>query len=120
MLVVAVGRMLGQPRQQCEDVVFPVYIYLYLYISIYIGFSFPSLFQGQYVTAGTSVLSWRIQDEGPFFMVLWLGLDQKRQHLFTEVRIPEARGRGAGGGEEKGDAKEGRGQGELVTFVVHL
>ena len=53
-------------------------------------------------------------------MVLWLGLDQKRQHLFTEVRIPEARGRGAGGGEEKGDAKEGRGQGELVTFVVHL
>lgn len=24
-------------------------------------------------------------------MVLWLDLDQKRQHLFIEVRIPEAR-----------------------------
>ena len=96
MLVVAVGRILGQPRQQCEDVVFPVYIYLYLYISIYICFSFPSLFQGQYVTAGTSVLSWRIQDEGPFFMVLWLGLDQKRQHLSQRSGFlkPEVGGRG--------------------------
>ena len=27
-------------------------------------------------------------------MVLWLGLDQKCQHLFTEVRIPEAGGEG--------------------------
>lgn len=33
----------------------------------------------------------RIQNEGPFLTVLWLGLDQKRQHLFTEVRIPGAR-----------------------------
>ena len=53
-------------------------------------------------------------------MVLWLGLDQKRQHLFTEVRIPEARGQGVVGREERGDAKEGRGQEELVTFVIHL
>lgn len=32
----------------------------------------------------------RIQNEGPFLMVLWLGMDQTRQHLFTEVRIPVA------------------------------
>lgn len=66
-----------------------IYIYIYIYLYIY-AFPFPVSCQGQYVAAGTSVLSWRIQNEGPFFTVLWLGLDQKRQHLFTEVRIPVA------------------------------
>ena len=68
-----------------------IYIYIYIYLYIY-AFPFPVSHQGQYVAAGTSVFSWRIQNEGPFFTVLWLGLDQKRQQLFTEVRIPEARG----------------------------
>lgn len=88
-MLVAVGRMLGQPRQQCKDVVFPVYISISIYIYIY-AFPFPVSHQGQYVAAGTSVLRRRIQNEGPFFAVLWLGLDQKREHLFTEVRIPVA------------------------------
>lgn len=91
MLVVAVGRRLGQPQKQCKDAVFPVYISISIYIYIYIyAFPFPVSHQGQYVAAGTSVLTRRIQNEGPFLTVLWLGLDQKRQHLFTEVRIPVA------------------------------
>lgn len=92
-----------------------IYIYIYIYLYIY-AFPFPVSCQGQYVAAGTSVLSWRIQNEGPFFTVLWLGLDQKRQHLFTEVRIPEAREHVLRGE----DAKEGGEQEELVTFVTHL
>ena len=78
-----------------------IYIYIYIYLYIY-AFPFPVSCQGQYVAAGTSVLSRRIQNEGPFFTVLWLGLDQKHQHLFTEVRIPEARGMGGRGCKERG------------------
>jgi hypothetical protein len=48
-------------------------------------------------------------------MVLWLGLDQTRQHLFTEVRIPGSQS-GLWGKE---GAKEGR-QGKLVDFVTDL
>lgn len=45
MLVVAVGRLPGQPQKQCKDAVFPVYISIsiYIYIYIYICFSSPSL-----------------------------------------------------------------------------
>lgn len=42
MLVVAVGRLLRQPQQQCKDAVFPVYISISIYIYIYM-LSLPSL-----------------------------------------------------------------------------
>lgn len=65
---------------------------IYIYISIYLYiYAFPSQ---SLISDSTSQLGcWycrRIQNEGPFLMVLWLGLDQTRQHLFTEVRIPVA------------------------------
>lgn len=66
--------------------------YIYIYISIYLYiYAFPSQ---SLISDSTSQLGcWccrRIQNEGPFLMVLWLGLDQTCQHLFTEVRIPVA------------------------------
>lgn len=68
------------------------FLYIYIYISIYLYiYAFPSQ---SLVSDSTSQLGcWycrRIQNEGPFLMILWLGLDQTRQHLFTEVRIPVA------------------------------
>ena len=56
MLVVAVGRMLGQPRQQCKDVVFPVYISISIYIYIYMLFLSQSL-------SGTVRHSWDVSVE---------------------------------------------------------
>lgn len=60
MLVVAVGRMLGQPRQQCKDVVFPVYISISIYIYIYMLFLSQSL-------SGTVRHSWDVgvESENP-------------------------------------------------------
>lgn len=61
MLVVAVGRQLGQPQKQCKDAVFPVYISISIYIYIYICFSFPSL------SSGTVRRSWDsgVESENP-------------------------------------------------------
>lgn len=65
---------------------------IYIYISIYLYiYAFPS--QSLFSDSTSQLGCWycrRIQSEGPFLMALWLGLDQTRQHLFTEVRIPVA------------------------------
>lgn len=78
-----------QRQRQHADAMF-LYIYLYLYISLYICFFLPSLSSVTVRAAGTWVSHWRIQNEGPFLMVLWFGLDQKMRRLLTEVRIPAA------------------------------
>lgn len=72
---------------------------IYIYISIYLYiYAFPS--QSLISDSMSQLGCWccrRIQNEGPFLMVLWLGLDQTRQHLFTEVRIPGCQRQGNGG-----------------------
>lgn len=53
-------------------------------------FPSQSLMSDSTLQLGHQRWHWRIQNEGPFLMVLWRGLDQTCQHLFTEVRIPVA------------------------------
>lgn len=100
MLVVAVGRMLSQPRQQCKDVGVSC-IYIYIYIYLYICFSFPSLFSGTVRHSWDASVELENPDEGLFFMVLALGWTRNASIFSQEVRIPKARGRGVVGREER-------------------
>ena len=113
MLVVAVGRTLGQPRQQCKDVVFPVYISISIYIYIYMLFLSQSL-------SGTVRHGWDVgvDSENPGWRPLlygslaWVGPETPASFH----RGQDSWSRRWGRGEEEGDAKEGRGQEELVNF----
>lgn len=86
----AAGNCGGCPAAGQRRGVACLYMYISISLYIYAFFFLPSLSSVTVCAAGTWVLHWRIQSEGPFLTVLWLGLDWECHHLLTEVRIPVA------------------------------